>query len=243
MKTIKNSALLFLLASLFILPACHDDDLFGIRGEGPTVSENREISEFDRIELEVNAEVILQQGEEQEVVVEAQQNILSVLETDVKNGKLEIDFDGHHVRRHSDIKIYITVPDITSLKVAGSGSIRGADDFEVTDLDLNISGSGKIDFGVKGANSIDTDISGSGDLYLNGDVIRHQANISGSGKIKAYDLVTTNADMEITGSGTTEVYVTDKLKAKISGSGKVRYKGNPSVEVNVSGSGKVENAN
>ena len=243
MKTLKNNVLVFLLSSLFILPACHDDDLFGIRGEGPTVSEERELSQFDRIELEVDADVILKQGEDQEVVVEAQGNILSVLETDVKNGKLEIDFGRHHVRRHNDIKIYITVPDITSLKVAGSGSIRSSEDFEVYDLDLKISGSGKIDLGVTGANSIDTDISGSGDLYLNGDVIRHQANISGSGKIKAYDLVTKNADIEISGSGNSEVYVTDRLKAKISGSGKIRYKGSPAVEVNVSGSGKVENAN
>jgi hypothetical protein len=239
----KSNLILMVLFALFILPACHDDDFWGVRGEGPVVSETREIRTFDRIDLGVSGEVFLRQGSTQEVRIEAQRNILAIMETDVKNGKLEIDFGKHNVRRYSDIKIYITVPEITSLKVSGSGKISGETDFEVFDLDLNISGSGRIDFGALNANSIDTDISGSGDLYLNGDATRHNANISGSGKIKAFELKTENSDIEISGSGNAEVFATSHLKAKVSGSGKVRYKGSPTVDVNISGSGKVENAN
>lgn len=242
MKTTKIHLLLLLLA-LFTLPACHDDDFFGIRGEGPGVSETREVGSFNQVDLKVDGEVILRQGTEQEIVIEAQQNILDILKTDVKNGKLEIDFGRHSVRRHSDIKIYITVPEIIYLRVAGSGKISGATDFEVFDLDLRISGSGSIDFGALKANSIDTDISGSGDLFLNGDVTRHDIDISGSGKIKAYDLVTKTTDVAISGSGNAEVHADEYLKAKVSGSGKVRYKGDPTVDVNISGSGKVEKAN
>jgi hypothetical protein len=227
---------------LLSLSACHDDDVWGIRGEGPVVSENRNLKDFHQIDFGVDGEVILKQGPRQEIKIEAQENILDVLETKVRKGKLEIDFGNHQVRRYKDLKIYITVPEITYLKVSGSGRITGDTDFEVDDLDLRISGSGSIDFGALGANKIDSEISGSGDLFLNGDCVKHESNISGSGKIRAYDLASVQTNIRISGSGNAEVAVLDYLKANVSGSGKVRYKGNPTVDVNISGSGKVERA-
>jgi hypothetical protein len=234
---------MYLMAfSLFFLSACHNDDIWGIRGEGPIVSENRTLADFQQIDLAVPGEVFLRQGTTQEVKIEAQENILDILETRVRKGKLEISFGKHHVGRHKDIKVYITVPQISFLKVSGSGKITGNTDFEVDDLSLLIAGSGDIDFGVLNANRIDSDISGSGNLYLNGDCAEHLSTISGSGRIRAFDMASVKANIRISGSGNAELSVAEHLKAKISGSGKVHYKGNPTVDVNISGSGKVERA-
>ncbi len=242
MKTTRNLFIYVLAFSLFFLSACHDDDIWGIRGEGPAVSETRNLSEFDQIDFGVDGEVILKQGPVQEVTIEGQRNILDVLETKVRNGKLEINFDHMQVRRYRDIKVYITVPEVTYLKVSGSGRITGEEDFSVSDLQIRVSGSGDINFSAVGATNIDSEISGSGDLYLTGDCLKHNSTISGSGKIKAYDLLTEDTSIRISGSGDAEIAVSDYLKATVSGSGKVRYKGSPTVDVNISGSGKVERA-
>jgi hypothetical protein len=243
MKTTRNLMMYVIAFSLLFLSACHNDDIWGIRGEGPAVSENRTLADFQQIDLAVSGEVFLRQGTTQEVRIEAQENILDILQTRVRKGKLEISFGNHQVGRHKDIKVYITVPQISFLKVSGSGKITGNTDFEVDDLSLVISGSGDIDFGALNANRIDSDISGSGNLYLNGNCAEHLATISGSGRIRAYDMASVKANIRISGSGNAELSVADYLKAKVSGSGKVRYKGNPTVDVDISGSGKVERAN
>lgn len=242
MKTTRNLLIYVMAFSLLFLSACHDDDIWGIRGEGPVVAETRNIADFDQIDLAVDGEVILKQGPTQEVEIEAQENILDILETKVRKGKLEIGFGHHQVRRYKEIKIYITVPEVTYLKVSGSGKIIGDTDFESEDVSLVISGSGSIDFGALNATRIDSDISGSGDLYLNGSCAEHLSTISGSGKIRAYELLSAETNIRISGSGNAEISVSDYLKAKVSGSGKVRYKGNPTVDVDISGSGKVERA-
>jgi hypothetical protein len=243
MKTTRNLFYYVMAFLLLSLSACHDDDMWGIRGEGPVVSENRNLNDFHQIDFGIDGEVILKQGPEQKIEIEAQENILDVLETRVRRDKLEIDFGNKQVRRYKDVKIYITLPMITYLKVSGSGKITGDTDFDIADLSLRISGSGSIDFGALGANKIDSEISGSGNLYLNGDCVKHDSDISGSGKISAYDLASLETSIRISGSGNAEVAVADRLKANVSGSGRVRYKGNPTVDVSISGSGKVERAN
>jgi hypothetical protein len=100
MKTTPNLLLYILTFSLLFLSACHNDDIWGIRGEGPVVSETRNIAGFHQIYLSIDGEVILRQGPVQEVAIEAQENILDILETRVRKGKLEIDFKNHPVRRH-----------------------------------------------------------------------------------------------------------------------------------------------
>jgi hypothetical protein len=243
MKTSKINVIVFALLATIFLSSCHDDDMFGVRGEGPVVTETRAIDDFDQIDLKVSGEVYITQGSTQEVRIEAQRNILDILDTDVRNGKLEIDFGRHWARRHKEIKVYITVPEITGLKVSGSGKIIGQSDFSTGYLDADISGSGNIDFSVVDTETIDADISGSGNMNLYGNSQNLKMDISGSGKLRAFELTAENADIKISGSGNSDVFVEQHLKARVSGSGRINYKGNPTVDVNVSGSGKVVNVN
>lgn len=249
MKTIKIiSIALFCAVALLFTPGCFldfddDDDFFGcVDGDGSIVSEEINLRDFDGIELKISADVYIRQGAEQEVIIEGQRNIIDEIERDVDDGIWEIETDRCIRYDSDDLRIYITVPDITLLRISGSGDIISENTLVVDDIELAISGSGTIDAALD-ADDINAKVSGSGDILLEGkgDVLTY--NVSGSGDLRAFNLQLRAANITISGSGDADVRVSDELDVRISGSGDVSYKGNPQIDTRISGSGRVINAN
>lgn len=242
----KKSTLVFtaIITALLSLNSCSENGLC-IKGSGPTVSETRQIGSFTRITLEGSADIYLRQDSVQSVVVEAQQNILNVLETKVSGNHLCVGFDKHCVKNNEPVKVYISVPDISEVKIEGSGNIYGSGAIAVDALTFIIEGSGDIEMESLQAGELNTIISGSGDATYHGtaSVQKHNIDINGSGKIKAFELPVNNVDIDIDGSGECKVHALQSLKVNISGSGDVYYTGTPSISSNISGSGNIINAN
>ncbi len=238
--SLKNylTALTFSL-SAFAFTACDNDVL---RPHGDDVSITRTVGAFDEIEMGGEFEVYLTQGPAEDLRLEGPENVIADLKTTTRNHKLEIEFRSRRVKLKDPVRVYITTPELTSLDISGANTVKGVTDWNVKDLDIKTSGSGEIDLVVRGADSVFSRVSGSGEVMLKGDAHRHDLDISGSGKLKAFKLQTNISDVKISGSGTAEVTVLEKLKANISGSGSVYYYGNPAVETNISGSGKVRKA-
>ncbi|MEM1320347.1 MAG: head GIN domain-containing protein [Bacteroidota bacterium] len=242
-----NWLFLFLLTALLASGCYFDDDdsndgfLDCESGQGGIITEELNLNDFNSIELRINAEVRITQGSPQRVVVEGQENIIDLIELDVQNDNWEIEFD-RCVRRSEDLKFFITIPDIRSLHVSGSGLIFGENTFVSEDLILRISGSGDIDLAVD-TEDIDSRISGSGRVILEGNCEEFEFKVSGSGDYEAFGLQALEGEVDISGSGDADVRVEEILDVDISGSGDVRYKGRPILNVNISGSGRVIDAN
>ena len=225
-----------------IIDVDDDDGFFGCEdGEGPIVSEEINLTDFDGVELSISADVFITQGPVQTVVIEGQQNIIDEVDRSVRNGIWEIEFDDC-VDSSEDLKVFITMPNVTSLRISGSGNIVSENVLVIDDVSLVISGSGDMDIAME-ADDIDSRISGSGRVTLEGIADDVEFEISGSGDYKTFGLEVSRADIEIRGSGDAEVYVIDELDVKITGSGDVFYKGNPSLDVEITGSGEVIDAN
>jgi len=238
---VKNLNQAFLgVATLFLLTSCEDEFL---RGRGDVVSRNRPVGTFNEISAGGEFEIFLSQGPAKDLLLEGQENVLSELSTEVRNNKLIIKYDKKHVKTRKPVRIYITTPELNEVSVSGANSVRSLTDWQVNDFDIEASGNTDIHLTLKGAQTIDTELSGSANMELNGDAVYHDIDISGSGNVKAFDLITKEADISISGSGKCEVTVSDHLKATLSGSGRVRYKGNPTVSTKISGSGSVSQVN
>lgn len=236
MKTIK---LMFALSILTVsFTACKKEKIFGIKGEGDVESQVRQVSGFDKIELDIDAEVEYYQDSVYYVEVQAQSNLFYNLHTEVNNdGSLEIYFK-NWVRSHKSVKVIVHSPNMTAFKINGSGNIKSLHLLNTNSMETEISGSGNISFENLVANSLDSEISGSGDLsILGGNVSIQEIEISGSGKIKNSALISAKSIIEISGSGDVEVNCTDAMDVEISGSGTVYYLGNPIITLNISGSG------
>lgn len=245
MKTLKwlsSSLLVCLLMTSCFIDIDDDEGLFGcVDGDGPIITEEIFLDDFDGIRVPSSIDVYLSQGDNVEIIVEGKENLIDELERNVSGGIWTIDFDDC-VRDVDRFDVYITMPTLKSVKCSGSGDVYGENEFTTGDLELKTTGSGNIDLQVF-ADDLDIHVSGSGDISLEGTADDAKYRSTGSGDVKAFDLETNTADISGSGSGDLEVRVIDFLKVRLSGSGDVFYKGNPELDVSTSGSGDVIDAN
>ena len=242
----KTSLFLALLTSsgALLLGGCGKNGLNPtIRGEGPSVAETRSLGSFSRVEVATDAELVISQGPQQEVRVEGQRNILDILDTDVSGGKLRVETGRYNLRSHEPIRVLVTVPALTDVRLSSSGSIRSTGVWSATDFGVEDTGSGSIELALGQVQSLRTRVTGSGSVTLRGAAGAHTVNLTGSGELRGYDLSTGSTDLTATGSGRGYVRVADRLDVKLTGSGSAYYKGRPSVTQRTTGSGRVVDAN
>ena len=211
----------------------------GIKGEGKIIKKTIELDQFTGIGLAIAADVIVTQGNTQEVTIHGQQNIIDNIKTDIRHGNWEISYK-ENVKEADRVTVYITMKKLEGAFVSGSGKIKGTNIFDRSDdLDFAVSGSGDIELEVE-TSTIESAISGSGDIILSGTADSQELAVSGSGGVTAYDLKTKKASISISGSGQCKVNVSSSLEVSIAGSGDVYYKGNPTnLDTSIAGSGDV----
>jgi hypothetical protein len=212
---------------------------FGNDGSGKVITENRTVSTFNGISLECHANVYFTQGDEQSVRVEAEDNIMSHIKTEVKNKSLEIKMDDEDFKTHETINVYITVKELCMLELAGSGKMIGKSHINCDDMSLKIAGSGNITADIRSL-SVKISVSGSGNLDVVGATTSMDIKVAGSGSVNAKDLQAVNSSVEITGSGSSTINTKEELNVTITGSGGVKYLGEPAkLHTNITGSGSV----
>ena len=230
-------AVVAVAAVLIIFPSCRK-----VIGEGSLVTELRSVGNFTGISSEMSGKVNFTIAPVYKVEITAQRNILDVLQTNVVNGVLHIDFKNSvRVKAYEDITINITAPAADYFRLSGSGNMDVHGDIGASNLQVKLSGSGNIaiDKAVI-ANKIDADITGSGNIsIMNGLAINEDLHISGNGTIDLAGVTAENATTQSSGSGDMKVMLSKKLDVKISGSGSVYYRGNPVISTHISGSGRV----
>jgi hypothetical protein len=214
-----------------------------IKGNGQVKKENRTVSNFTALSSQGAMNVQIAYGNSDNIVVEADENLLPYIETSVENGKLSIRSKKNvNLKPKSKMSVYVTMTRITALQQSGSGTINGNGAFTNDGkTDISLSGSGNIKLGFDAFKDIELAVSGSGNIELKGNTANSvSASVSGSGNIDCSGIISNEAQAKISGSGNIKVYAKNSLDSKISGSGNVFYKGSPSnVNNKTSGSGRV----
>lgn len=209
-----------------------------VKGTGPAVTKTLNLASFSTLECSLAADIEITQGANQSVTVTGQENIIELIQTEVADGKWRIKLPKGTWADYDNLKFKVTMKEVRGLGMAGSGSISTTNKIMTEELQLGLSGSGKITVDAD-AEYIDCGISGSGDIYLKGKAKELNIGTSGSGDLKASDCMVEKVKIGISGSGDCLVNASESLEAGIAGSGSVRYKGRPKVKSSVSGSGSV----
>ena len=210
-------------------------------GKGKIVTQTLDLEKFSGVGLQSSVKVFLSQGKKQQVEVKGHENHIELLKTKVKNGQWSIDFE--KCIKDADFEVYISIPELDRVSVAGSGEVIGKTPFEVDDLDISVAGSGDVVLNVDGE-SVDMRVAGSGDISVEGKTKSESIKIAGSGDVKAGHLETDRCKVSIAGSGDASVHVNQSLTASIAGSGDINYSGNAKdINTSVAGSGDVNRVN
>ena len=212
-------------------------------GTADLVREKREVESFDKISLKGIGKVIIRQGEEESLEVEARDDMLPSIVTKVEDGKLVISYKTDWSRQVvipiKPIRFRVTMRAVKLLEILGAGIIE-ANNIETDTLNLTIKSAGTIRVKALAAEALAVAISGAGSIKLSGKVDRQEVTISGAGGHLAGKLESGSCTVTVNGAGGATVWARDTLDVSISGLGGVRYYGDPKVTKEISGLGGVK---
>lgn len=177
----------------------------GVEGSGTSKSEERNVKGFNKVEAggAVNVQIIAQK--DFSVSVEADDNLLQSIKTEVGDNTLKI-YSEDGISPKTQINVKISMPEIVSLDLSGasSGNVSNAK----SDL-------------------IQLKASGASKIKIDGEAIRLTADASGASKIDAENLKAEDANVDASGASSAIVSGTEELHLNASGASKISYVGEP----------------
>jgi len=224
MKTTKITLLLLLLIST---TSCMFDG-FGIQGNRNVVSETRKVnSDFDAIKVSQGIHVFLSQGNEVEISVEADENIIDLLITEVEGDVLKIYFD-KNVSRAKARNVYLTVDKINSIRTSSGSHVKSEGVLKSKSITLESSSGSSIKAELD-AQDVTCDTSSGSDIKVSGSTNSFEGDASSGSHINARDLTSENSNVDVSSGADIDVNVSNELTAHASSGGNISYEGNPSV--------------
>jgi hypothetical protein len=217
---------ILLIAMILIGTSAHAQWWKRIKGNGNTITQTRQTANYDKVSVSGSFDVQLVRGEEGEITLKGEENLLEHIEVYVKNNVLILKVkDNINLSSSWNKTITIEVPviEITGVKLSGSGDISTQTTLKATDFNAAVSGSGDISLAIEATN-LYVQISGSGDINLSGSADDLTVKVSGSGDVNAYDVAAQDATVTVSGSADVTLTVKGTLNAKVSGSGDIQYK-------------------
>ncbi len=225
--------ILFLIVLSFTFYSCVNT----VDGDGNVTTEERSIDSFDKIDISGHFEVFINQGKTEKVEIEADQNLIELIETETKNNTLYIK-SKEPIGDAESLKLYITVVSIEDIDISGAVELNSKGTIEAENLEIDISGAADVNLGVDVV-SLAMDMSGASETTLRGKAENFDIELSGASDLQAEKLKTKHTSVDISGAGSAKVFAKKTLKVEVSGAGSVKYKGNPKITKDISGAGSV----
>lgn len=239
MKSIKIMALagVVLLAS-----ACNFDINFGqTNGNGNVQVEERPVDgEFSKVRGSAGLDVYLTEGDELKIVVEADENLHELIETEVVNGTLKVGVaSGQNIGRAKAKKVHVTYTKLTAVSASSGSDVIGNSVIRSETLTLGSSSGADLEVEVI-AKEVFADVSSGADLKVSGRATNLVAEASSGSDLKAKDLEVKTCRAKASSGADVVVNVRDEINGRASSGGDIRYYGNPTaVSVKDGASGSV----
>ncbi len=210
-----------------------------VTGSGNLTSENRPVSGFSQIALNGLGNVTVVVGSEESLVVEAEDNLIQYITTEVHGSNLVIGTkNGFQILPKKEIKYKVILKSVEGLTIGGAGNIT-ADNLNLAALSLGVAGTGNIQLAGLQADSLNVQISGAGSIKVDGQSTDLTVGLSGAGNFQGADFKNSTTNVTISGTGNASVWSTGSLSVTISGAGSIQYYGNPNVTKTITGLGIV----
>lgn len=185
-----------------VINDCGDDVVVG---NGQVETEVRPVSEIHRIVMDGPIELLFRPSKQPRMTVTTDQNLLTMIRTEVRGEALHVDCEGSFSTQHG-IQVELQVPSMEDVEVTGSGTVT-LEGLDQAGLSLSL--------------------HGSGDIIATGTVERLYVDLHGSGDVDAERLAAKAAKIVLHGSGDVMAHASEEVRVRLHGSGDVRIMGNP----------------
>lgn len=192
---------------------------FSETGSGNMATEKREVSNFKAVDVGGVFQVEITAQKEFSVEVQADDNLLPLIKTEIRNGVLKIESE-NKFNTKNPIIVRISAPDIENLEVSGASKVT------LTNLSND---------------NLQIDASGASKVKVEGTTTNLKVDVSGASKIDAENLKAENVSVDASGASNVNVFVSNELKIDASGASSVSYSGTPTnLEKKTSGASSIK---
>lgn len=192
----------------------------GVRGSGIIKTESRSVSGFSSIVFNSEGKVTVQQTGKEFLTINAEDNLLPLLESRVTDRILSIGtVNNTDIKPTKPIEFVIEVKSLEGFKMTGVGHIEAK----------NIQ-----------AKHMTIALTGVGDMTIEGAADSLDLSLEGVGGYQGERFKTKQAIVYSEGVGSAVLNVSERLDASVSGVGSIEYIGSPKVQKSGKGLGQVK---
>lgn len=215
-------------------------DGFGIRGNGNIVTEDRKISsDFDAVKVSQGINLLLTQGNDVDLSVEVDENILDLLVTEIEGDVLKIYFDKNVSRATKNV--YLTTNKLNSIKTTSGSSVKGQGIFKSKSISLKSSSGSTIKLNLNSEN-VDCSSSSGADIKVSGITNTFSGDASSGSQIDADGLKAEISVVDVSSGANIDTYASEKVTAHASSGGDIDIYGNPkNISKSKSSGGSISN--
>lgn len=236
--SLRRTVLLTMLCGLIAAPMCAQEP-DAIKGSGVVKSEDRTVHGFHAVKLSGTGSLTITQGARESLTVEAEDNILPLIVTEVKDGALSLHLArGHDFHATKPIRYTLTVTTLDDLGVSGASS-AAMEALNTERLLLAASGASGVRLNKLMTHTLQVTSSGASRITVAGSTETQTATISSASRYQAENLKSREARIVSSGASNVAVNATVALTATASGASTIRYIGSPKVVSTVSGASSV----
>ncbi len=206
-----------------------------------TDKQPRSVESFQSIHVSSGIDLYLTQSDNERVSIQADDDIIDDIITEVKNGVLNIyckkKFNWGWT---SPRKAYVSFKELKSIHASAGSDVYSDNEFVLTDLDIKASSGSDIRLSNVTATEISLHTSSGSDAFISGETEHFEARASSGSDLDAAKLKSKSCDVSVSSGSDASVFVTQVLKASASSGGDIRYHGNPKhKDINESSGGDI----
>jgi hypothetical protein len=236
-KILLLSLLVVSLTTLIINQLTASNKSVCLKGNGNVTSIDRNISGFSKIDVKGAFEVIIVKSNEYNVKIEADENLLENIKTEVKDGKLYIS-NTKSICGYKEMKLMVYMPILNSISSSGASVIKSNDNFETEKFEIKSSGASEISAQIN-TKLLISKYSGASSIKLNGRADTHALETTGASSLKATELEVNKYAIDCSGASDCKIYVKDELSVTSSGASDIKYIGDPKISKSIKGASNI----
>lgn len=198
------------------------------KSTGDIAFEFRTLAAFDTIETRDNVNVFLTTDTFFEVKVEAGENLIPLIKTEIKDNKLIVYNDNkcNWVRSFSvPINVHVTMPSPGGIINESTANIKSINAIKDRTLLIKMNNSGDVDLQLDIPHLLGNLSASQGNLYLKGTCNLFEVFYLGTSIINCTDLAIDKAYIQTTGTGDFHLNVSNEIGANIGWIGNIYYTG------------------
>ncbi|ALM50004.1 hypothetical protein AMR72_14505 [Flavobacterium psychrophilum] len=222
LKIISHITKAIILIVVSVLCFSCGSDFRSVSGDGNVTTQTRPVnSGFDAVSASGGLEVIIEQGSQSIVTVEADGNLQEHIITEVNGNELKIYTD-MNIRNASKKKVTIVLPNIIRISAASGSEVINKGTLKSESLTLDSSSGSNLKANIQVRN-VKLETSSGSSLEVVGISKTIEAHASSGSSLDAEKLKTGDADAHASSGGSVTINPSTSLKADASSGGSVIY--------------------